>query len=173
MYLVDANVLIEAKNRYYAFDIAPGFWAWLDHAHANSLACSIDKVRDELLHGSDQLADWARDRRDFFKAADAAAIAELKPLAQWATTRQYTPAAVNEFIGNTADYYLIAYAKAHGHDVVTHERPQPNAKRRVLIPDACVAMSVTTCDTFDMLRRTNTRLHLKTPDHLFGDGGPG
>ncbi|PMD04330.1 DUF4411 family protein, partial [Brevibacterium paucivorans] len=26
MYLLDANVLIEAKNRYYAFDIAPGFW---------------------------------------------------------------------------------------------------------------------------------------------------
>ena len=33
-YLVDANVLIEAKNRYYAFDIAPGFWKWLDQAHA-------------------------------------------------------------------------------------------------------------------------------------------
>lgn len=29
-YLVDANVLIKAKNRYYAFDIAPGFWKWLD-----------------------------------------------------------------------------------------------------------------------------------------------
>lgn len=25
MYLLDANVLIEAKNRYYGFDIAPGF----------------------------------------------------------------------------------------------------------------------------------------------------
>ena len=28
MYLLDTNVLIEAKNRYYAFDIAPGS-AWL------------------------------------------------------------------------------------------------------------------------------------------------
>ncbi|MGO2111565.1 MAG: DUF4411 family protein [Pseudoclavibacter sp.] len=26
MYLVDASVLIEAQNRYYAFDITPGFW---------------------------------------------------------------------------------------------------------------------------------------------------
>jgi PIN domain protein len=49
MYLVDSNVLIEAKNRYYAFDIAPGFWAWLDQAHQQSLACSIEAVRDELL----------------------------------------------------------------------------------------------------------------------------
>ncbi|GAA4236783.1 DUF4411 family protein [Actinomadura meridiana] len=172
MYLVDANVLIEAKNRYYAFDIAPGFWAWLDRAHANSLACSIDNVRDELISGNDPLADWARDRRDFFRPVDAIATAELKPLAQWATSRQYAPAAVNEFVGNTADYFLIAYAKAHGHTVVTQERPQPTAKKRVLIPDACVAMSVTTCDTFDMLRRTNTRLHLEATEHLLGGGGP-
>jgi hypothetical protein len=161
MYLVDANVLIEAKNRYYAFDIAPGFWVWLDHASANSLVCSIDKVRDELLDGGDQLADWARDRQEFFKAVDDATTAELKPLALWASTRQYTPAAVSEFTGNTADYYLIAYAKAHGHVVVTHEQPQPNARKRVLIPDACVAMSVTTCNTFDMLRRTSARFHFQ------------
>ncbi|MCG7301294.1 DUF4411 family protein [Brevibacterium ravenspurgense] len=45
MYLLDANVLIEAKNRYYAFDIAPGFWDWLHQAHLQSLACSIEAVR--------------------------------------------------------------------------------------------------------------------------------
>ena len=52
MYLLDTNVLIEAKNRYYAFDIAPGFWAWLDRAHDQKLACSIEAVRDELLAGN-------------------------------------------------------------------------------------------------------------------------
>ncbi len=29
-YLLDANVFIEAKNLYYAFDICPGFWTWMD-----------------------------------------------------------------------------------------------------------------------------------------------
>jgi hypothetical protein len=28
-YLLDANVFIEAKNRYYGLDFAPGFWDWL------------------------------------------------------------------------------------------------------------------------------------------------
>lgn len=42
MYLVDANVLIEAKNRYYAFDIAPGFWEWLEGAHAAGEVGSIE-----------------------------------------------------------------------------------------------------------------------------------
>lgn len=164
MYLVDANVLIEAKNRYYAFDIAPGFWVWLDHAHESSLVCSIDRVRDELLDGQDELADWARSRQSFFNAVDEATTAQLKPLAQWTGTRQYTQAAINDFIGNTADYYLIAYAKAHGHVVVTHEQPQPMARKRVLIPDACVAMSVTTCNTFEMLRSTNAKFQFQAPE---------
>ena len=51
MYLVDANVLMEAKHRYYAFDIAPGFWTWLDLAHGQGAACSIDSVCEELLRG--------------------------------------------------------------------------------------------------------------------------
>lgn len=48
MFLLDANVLIEAKNRYYAFDIAPGFWRWLENAHSRGVACSIERVREEL-----------------------------------------------------------------------------------------------------------------------------
>lgn len=49
MHLVDANILIDAKNRYYAFDIAPGFWTWLEKAHRSGLLISIDAVRDELV----------------------------------------------------------------------------------------------------------------------------
>ncbi len=33
-YLLDANVFIDAKNRYYGFDFCPGFWDWVDLAHA-------------------------------------------------------------------------------------------------------------------------------------------
>ncbi len=33
MYLLDANVFIDAKNRYYGFDIVPAFWDWLQQAH--------------------------------------------------------------------------------------------------------------------------------------------
>ena len=29
MLLLDADTLIQAKNTYYAFDLAPGFWDWL------------------------------------------------------------------------------------------------------------------------------------------------
>lgn len=162
MYLVDANVLIEAKNRYYAFDIAPGFWAWLDQAHQQSLACSIAAVRDELLDGTDELADWARTHTAFFRVIDQGTTQHFGDLTRWAFSRSFTPAALSEFTGNNADYLLVAYAREHQHTVVTHERSQPNARARVLIPDACRAMGVSTTDTFEMLRQTGAHLDLRT-----------
>lgn len=160
MYLVDANVLIEAKNRYYAFDIAPGFWAWLDYAHTQHLACSIEAVRHELMAGADELSDWAKHRVDFFQPIDAQTAAQFTDLSAWALSRQYQRSALNSFTGNDADYRLIAHARAHGHTVVTHELPQPNSKKRVLIPDACAAMGVEYANTFTMLRRTKARFDL-------------
>lgn len=47
-YLLDANVFIEAKRRYYAFDICPGFWDALLMQHENAKVASIDRVKKEL-----------------------------------------------------------------------------------------------------------------------------
>ncbi len=161
MFLVDANVLIEAKNRYYAFDIAPGFWAWLDQSHNDAVACSLEAVRDELLEGSDELADWAKNNASFFLPIDQGATRHFGALTTWASSRNFTPAALSNFTGNNADYLLIAYAREHQHTVVTHERSQPNARNRFLIPDACLAMGVSTVDTFQMLRHTGAQLDLR------------
>ena len=32
-YLLDANVLIEGSRFYYAFNLAPGYWDWLEATH--------------------------------------------------------------------------------------------------------------------------------------------
>lgn len=112
-YLVDANVLIEAKNRYYAFDIAPGFWAWLDRAHQQATACSIEAVRNELLEGDDELAEWARANTAFFRAIDQGTTEHFPALTVWAQSRNFTQAALADFTGNHADYLLVAYARQH------------------------------------------------------------
>jgi len=111
MFLLDANVLIEAKNRYYAFDIAPGFWAWLDQAHHDTVACSLEAVRDELLEGGDELADWARTNASFFRSIDQGTTQHFSALTTWAGSRNFTTAALSNFTGNHADYLLIAYAR--------------------------------------------------------------
>jgi hypothetical protein len=61
-YLLDSNVFIEAKNRYYGLDFCPAFWEWLLHENAAGTVLSIEKVGDELEAGEDELADWAEAR---------------------------------------------------------------------------------------------------------------
>ncbi|GAB18712.1 hypothetical protein GOEFS_062_00210 [Gordonia effusa NBRC 100432] len=162
MFLVDSNVLIEAKNRYYAFDIAPGFWEWLEGAHATGEVGSIEAVKAELVGGADELAAWALTNSSFFHPIDQATTAHFPALTAWAATRPFTPAALAEFAGNQADYQLVAHARGHNHVVVTHERPDPNSRRRVKIPDACAAIGATCMDPFEMMRRTGATLELGT-----------
>ena len=161
MYLLDTNVLIEAKNRYYAFDIAPGFWAWLDRAHQLALACSIEPVRAELLAGKDELAVWAQQHPHFFRPIDQGSTRHFGPLTAWASSQHFTQGAIAAFVGSAPDYLLIAYAKEHGHTLVTHERPDAYAKARILIPNACQAMGIEFDDSFRMLRETGARLDLR------------
>lgn len=161
MHLVDANILIDAKNRYYAFDIAPGFWTWLEKAHRSGLLISIDAVRDELVAGQDELADWARTHRDFFLPVDQWTAQNLAPLSAWAARQNYSTAAQREFADDQADFLLVAHAAGHGDTVATHEQPSPDSRTRVKIPDACEAMGVEYIDIFSVLRRTGAALHLR------------
>lgn len=104
MYLVDANVLIDAKNRYYAFDIAPGFWEWLGGAHAAGEVGSIEAVRKELVEGNDELAEWAKANGSFFEPIDEETTAYFSALTAWAVSRHFKAAALAAFTGNQADY---------------------------------------------------------------------
>jgi len=128
-YLLDANVFIQAKNLHYGFDFCPGFWDWLDQAHAAGTVFSVERVGDELLGGADELAASARPRvGSFFIEPDAAVVPSLQATSQWASTGNYEPAAVATFL-QVADYYLVAQAHAHGFTVVTHEVVAHSTKR--------------------------------------------
>ena len=59
-YLLDTNVLITAKNLYYGIDFCPGFWNWIEEKGTDGAVGSVSKVRDELVSGDDELADWVK-----------------------------------------------------------------------------------------------------------------
>lgn len=117
-------------------------------------------VRDELVAGGDDLAEWAKARDDLFIKPSTSMEGSLGAVAQWVTTKSYTPAAQSTFLQSTADDYLVAEAHAGGHTVVTHEVPAPDAKKRVKIPDLCHAFTVKHLSPFTMLRREKARFVL-------------
>lgn len=159
MYLLDTNIFIEAKNRYYDFDIVPGFWSWLERAHARGHIISIDAVANELLAGNDRLADWVKQHRQLFRPFDGASAQHFPHLTQWSVSKGYKQSAVQEF-ASSADYLLIAYACEHKHTLVTNEVSDPKARRKVKIPDACAAMGVQTANVFDVLKAKGARFLL-------------
>lgn len=81
-WLLDTNVLVNAKRDHYGFEFCPGFWDWLDIAWADGRVASIEAVYDELVDYGDQLSDWARDHRSFFLPPGGAPVS-LRSLGQW------------------------------------------------------------------------------------------
>lgn len=164
-YAVDTNVFIEAKNRYYRFDLPPGRWFWdlIDRAVAAGIVHSAQRMRDELKPAKDQLSSWAATHGDsLWTPPDAAVLAEAKSLVQWAQGRvgggpaNLLQSAVDEFADG--DVFLVATASARGLTVVTHEQPSPMSRKRIMIPDACAAAHVPCVDPWTMLEDLNDRL---------------
>lgn len=158
-YLLDANIFITAKNLHYGFDFVPGFWDWLDQSHSHGFVWSTRKVREELLAGEDVLSEWAAQRDSLFLAPDAQVTGSMQRLATWAHSGAYYPTAVSDFL-SVADFELVAYAHSHEFTVVTHERPQPGARKRIRIPDACDALNVDWVGPYTMLRERGAQFVL-------------
>lgn len=157
-YLLDANVFIQAKNLHYGFDFCPAFWDWIEQENAGGRVLSIDRVRDELIGGDDELAAWAAARAGFFVEAEPAIIPSLQAVSRWANGASYEPAAVATFL-QVADYYLVASALAREHVVVTHEVVAHSTKK-IKIPNACIALGVGCITPYEMLRRERARFVL-------------
>lgn len=158
-YLLDANVFIEAKDKYYGFDFCPGFWEWLIQANAAGKVFSIDKVEDEVLAVDDELKAWSQARgRDFFLPTDAKVIGSLPVVSTWASGQGYEQTATSRFF-QVADYYLVAHAHAGSHVIVTHEVPSAS-KKKIKIPDACLGLNIKFTTPFAMLRREHAKLVL-------------
>lgn len=158
-YLLDADVFIRAKNLHYGFDFCPAFWDWLIEMNKAGTVFSVEKVGDEVLAVADELSTWAGQRgRSFFLRPQAAVLASLASLSDWASSQSYEPSAVSTFL-QVADYYLVAQAHAAEHTVVTHEVPSASL-RKIKIPDVCIGLGIKCITPDEMLRSERARFVL-------------
>lgn len=167
-FVLDANAFIQAKRRFYPFDIAPGYWTSLIWHRSKDLVLSIDRVRDEIARGEDDLWEWVE--RDYgvdqFDRTDTPQVlGAYGEIIGWAVSQpQFTQAAKDEFAReDEADAWLVAYARASQVIVVTLEEYHPDVKRRILLPNVCEAFGVKWITPFEMLRRLGVRLEWEPP----------
>ena len=151
-YWIDTDAFIEAKNGLYALDVAPEFWAFWDRMNDAGRAASSMLVRDELLVGMDELAEWASERgaTSMFVEPDEGTQVAFQEVAQHVSDR-YEPNQARKFLA-VADPWLTAHAIASGGKVVTQETRAGENSQRVKIPNVCDAFGVESLNMYDMLR---------------------
>lgn len=156
-YCLDANVFIQAKNGPYGMDIVPSFWQFLDDQADAQAISSSKEVYEELANGDDDLAIWAKDRKDggMFVEPDEKIQAVFADIADVVFERHANHQA-RPFLDG-ADPWIIAQAKVEGAVVVTHEKLVTDRSAKVKIPNICVLFEVKYVDTYEMLRELGAR----------------
>ncbi len=156
---LDTNVLIEAKNAFYAFDIAPGFWIGIREAAKAGLVRSPTMVFHEIAKGGDDLSQWVKDARgvDLFCDPDKDAQALFGSIGKYVTSNYEKPR-VDKFLAG-ADPWVIAMASVNGGKVVTQEKLLLGAGiKKIKIPNVCKEFEVPCMNVFDLLRLLKIKL---------------
>ena len=158
-YLLDANVLIQAKNLHYGFDFCPAFWDWLEEQNRTGKVASIGKGCRRTLQRCGQVEGWDEARGDdFFLRPDDTLLPALRTVRDWASSQAYEPAAVATFL-QVADYWLVAHVVAYNSSIVSHEVPA-DTTRKIRIPNACISLGLRCSTPYGMLHREGTRFVL-------------
>ena len=157
-YVFDTSPILEAKNRYYSFDICPAFWDWLVLERKRGNVLSINAVKKELV--DPDAAGWAKANPIFFDDDDDSRLTEVSDWVQ--NEGRFTQPERASFLSG-ADPRLISYALVGKHIIVTHERSAP-LSQSVKIPDVCYALGVSVIDTFALLQLLNAKFILETED---------
>lgn len=160
-YVLDSCVFIQSARMYYAFDVVPVFWDILIDLARDGKIGTIDRVKEELERGHDELAGWIQRKFVTWCAStrdDEAVVGKYAEVMSWLHVQgQYLAPAKHEFASG-ADGWLIAYGLVHGCTVVTHEVFSAEARRRVPIPNVCSAFGLEWTSLFEMLRRLAVRI---------------
>lgn len=152
-YVLDTNIFIEAKNRYYRFSICRGFWDFLRKTKEGIF--SLQEVFEELKDKEDELNVFAKELEqcEFFRESNAQdCYDEIYNILR---EMEYREEAIVDFVSK-ADFALVAYAYKHKCIIVTHESAgygENYTRRRVKIPDICNRLGITCINTFEFLER--------------------
>ncbi|MFV2044777.1 MAG: DUF4411 family protein [Anaerolineales bacterium] len=154
LYLLDANVLIDANRDYYSLSRVPEFWEWLEDVGTRALVKIPVEIYEEIKDGKDDLAIWAKDH-DVRSALIYAEEAEVTLVAQ-VTDQGYAPDLTDDEVEKIGrDPFLIAYALRAVTDrcIVTTEVSKPGRTRANRhLPDVCKDLGVNWCNTFAFVR---------------------
>lgn len=164
LYLIDANVLIDADRDYYPMDRVPEFWEWLLHMGEKGNIKMPEEIREEIaIAQRGELPK--RVRTEKFKNALVLKEEPEPHLVDQSVRQGYAHDLTDREVENLGnDPFLIAYALRDPSNrcIVTTEVSKAKRQRANRhLPDASEALGIQTYNTFEMTRRLDFRTNWK------------
>ena len=160
---MDSNTYIQAKNYHYNMSFCPAYWDWLDQQFAIGEVASIQIVYDELVYGSDELSDWAKERKEqFISVSDEQTQEKYIEIVNFVMSMEGKRQQHKDTFLEKADPWLIAKAMTTNATIITHEVLDPPNSTRVKIPNICEVFGVDYMSTYKLLENLEAKFALSS-----------
>lgn len=158
IYCLDANVLIQAWQKYYSPNLCPSYWDSLDILGVENKIFMPEVVYEEIVRTEDELSKWLKSSHIPIRKIDENVTRCLQAI--------YSTNAIHKFlVDNTkarslADPWVIAHAINERAIVVTkEEKVTALNSKKIKIPNVCENMNVSWINDFQMIAELGIRFN--------------
>ncbi len=149
-YCLDANVLIQAWQKYYAPSICPSYWDVLNHFGKAEKLFIPELVYEEITRTEDDLSNWLKSGNIPIRKIDEEVEKCLRDI--FNTNPNHKFLIYNTKQRSMADPWVIAHAIKEGGVVVTkEERVTALNSKKIKIPNVCDNMKVNWINDFQLV----------------------
>ncbi|MCC6550484.1 MAG: DUF4411 family protein [Ignavibacteriaceae bacterium] len=149
-YCLDANVLIQAWQKYYNPKFCPDYWSILDELGENSRIFIPEQVFEEIVRTEDDLTKWLKKSKIPVAKITLSVTQCLQEI--YSTDTRHRLLVDNIRGRSLADPWVIAHAMDEKATVVTKENKETALNStRIKIPNVCEGMNVRWMDDFQFI----------------------
>lgn len=157
-YCLDANVLIQAWQKYYSPRICPNYWDMLDYLGTQNIIFMPEMVYDEIVRTDDELSEWLKTSQIPIKKIDEQVTKCLKDI--YSADPNHKFLVDNTKARSLADPWVIAHALREKAVVVTkEEKVTALNSTKIKIPNVCDKMNVTWINDFQLIEELGIKFN--------------
>jgi rRNA-processing protein FCF1 len=162
-YCLDANVLIQAWQKYYSPKLCPDYWKILDELGKQGRIFLPQMVYEEITRTEDQLSDWLKKSNIPEYKIDGPVTEALKSI--YSVNPFHQNLVDNTKSRSLADPWVIAHAMKESATVVTKEEKISAANTtKIKIPNVCDNMNVRWINDYQFVEELNIRFTCSIKD---------
>ncbi len=153
-YCLDANVLIQAWQKYYSPKFCPGYWEVLNALGAEGRVFIVEEVYNEITNTEDDLSAWLKASSIPVRKITGNVTKCLQDI--YAKDPAHKMLVDNTKARSLADPWVIAHALSEGATVVTkEEKVTALNSNKIKIPNVCDNMGLEWLNDFDFVAEMN------------------